>query len=82
MRQAGAEIEISLEANYVGGKLLAKLVGDPNFMAKPNWSGELASRVYKVMASQAAYEDTLAIPSKHEKRSAFRPLFSERRLVP
>ena len=67
-RQAGADIQISMEANYIGGKLIKNLVDDSQFMAKPNWSGELAARVYQVMVRQAVREGRIAsltVPEPH-----------------
>ena len=46
---AMARNNISMEANLAGGLEAQKCVQDPAFMAKPNWPGELAARVYSAM---------------------------------
>ena len=80
VRQAGADIQISLGANYVGGKLICDLINDPQFMATPNWSGELAARVYRAMVAQAVHEGRLAILEEPELQSEPHRQFSA--LVP
>ena len=79
-RQAGADIPISLEASYVGGKLIADLTDDPDFMAKSNWTGELAGRVFKAMARQALREGRFAIVAEPEPQ--FEPHRQFSALVP
>lgn len=62
------DIGPSMEANYIGGKMIADLVADRQFMVKPNWSGELAGRVYQAMVRQAVQEGRLVVPSERYRR--------------
>jgi len=34
----------------IGGKMMARGITAPRLMAKPNWAGELAARVFQAMA--------------------------------
>ena len=45
------KIEISLAAADAGGRALAAYVSDPVLMAKENWAGEAAARVYRAMVA-------------------------------
>jgi hypothetical protein len=44
-------VPISLEMAEAGGRVAHRLLGDSEFLAKPNAAGELAARVYRVMRS-------------------------------
>ena len=55
-RHAGVQdrggAEITLGMAVAGGEVVEKCVNDPAFMAKENWAGELAARVYKAMRAE------------------------------
>ncbi len=56
--QASAELSIGVCA--AGGAVAEACINDPAFIAKWNWPGELAARVYRAMASESAHEASLA----------------------
>ena len=59
-RQAGADFSPSMEAAYIGSKIIRDHIADPKFMAKGNWSGELAGRVFQAMVSCTVREGRFA----------------------
>ena len=56
IRQAGVKYQgcegITLGMAVAGGEVAEKCVKDPAFMAKKNWAGELAERIYKAMRAE------------------------------
>ena len=42
----------TLGVAVAGGEVIEKCVNDPAFMAKENWAGELAGRVYEAMCTE------------------------------
>ena len=60
-RQASADDVITLGMCEAGARSLMAHINDSEFMAKPNWSGELAARVFRAMADCSARKDNPAI---------------------
>lgn len=42
--------EVGLGACEAGGRLIAAHLADSEFVAMPNWPGELAARVFRAMS--------------------------------
>ena len=77
METSSAGADISIAVCIVGAEVLEACVGDPAFMAKDNWPGELAARVYKVMVAQSVREAAVASPSRRVPRSPLSPRLPE-----
>lgn len=56
MSEKEGGVEITLEAAEKGSRLVAEHTSDPHLMAKPNWAGQLAARVYRSMSLCAGCE--------------------------